>query len=253
MLNTFALKDLKADLLLNLWEKGVSSPSYHRALLMLEAFLPGYSMDSLKKLSLGQTNGLLFEICKHISKEPIQSSDNCPSCREKVGYEVSIDALTNQSMQAELDLKPFVFNFKDYIIEAQALFNEDLLRAQSCETGTEIRKMLINQCILQVKKGKKFIPINELPEQVIQAVSKQITQKDYLSETTFNLSCHNCKNQWSFSFDIKEYLWDTIQLYTQSLLEAVHQLAFAYGWSEQAIIGLPTYKRNFYLQKVACI
>jgi hypothetical protein len=50
---------------------------------------------------------------------------------------------------------------------------------------------------------------------------------------------------------VAAFVWEEIEACAARLLDDVHVLARAYGWSERAILALPEMRRAAYLERVA--
>jgi hypothetical protein len=50
--------------------------------------------------------------------------------------------------------------------------------------------------------------------------------------------------------DIGRFLWFEVRNAAQRLLREVHELAYAYGWSESAILAMSFHRRQNYLAMV---
>jgi hypothetical protein len=61
------------------------------------------------------------------------------------------------------------------------------------------------------------------------------------------LTCPACLHQWSAAFDIASHLWIEVNSWAMRILDEVHRLASAYGWSEADILELSPMRRQLYL------
>jgi hypothetical protein len=62
--------------------------------------------------------------------------------------------------------------------------------------------------------------------------------------------CEACGQDSSAQLDIGALLWDEIGAHAHALLEEVHALACAYGWSEAETLALSPVRRATYLAMV---
>jgi len=91
----------------------------------------------------------------------------------------------------------------------------------------------------------------ELPNEVIEAISRAMLEADPAAEITLRLTCPACGHQWDLLFDIAEFFWTEISAQAQRLLREIDALARAYGWTEREILSLPAQRRQTYLELVA--
>ena len=64
------------------------------------------------------------------------------------------------------------------------------------------------------------------------------------------LACEACAGEWTLAFDSGAFLWEEIEARAMALLDDVHRLALAYGWSEQAILSMNESRRAAYLERL---
>ncbi|HET7429880.1 MAG TPA: hypothetical protein VFJ89_00090 [Nocardioides sp.] len=74
---------------------------------------------------------------------------------------------------------------------------------------------------------------------------------DPAAEVTVDLDCVGCGAGLAASVDPSEFVARDLDRLLDRLLREVHALATAYGWSEEAILGLPPSRRRRYLELVA--
>lgn len=65
------------------------------------------------------------------------------------------------------------------------------------------------------------------------------------------LGCEGCGAAITERLDVVAYFWDELERNAWQLLDDVHSLAHAYGWSEAQILALGATRRRAYLDRVA--
>ena len=73
---------------------------------------------------------------------------------------------------------------------------------------------------------------------------------DPQADVQLALACPGCRHEWSAPFDIATFFWSELKARAEMLLREVHELAAAYGWSENEILGLSAARRAAYLEIV---
>ena len=73
---------------------------------------------------------------------------------------------------------------------------------------------------------------------------------DPQAATELALDCAACGHQWNEVFDAGHFLLHALDDWAQRLLDQVHVLAKAYGWTEQTVLALPPMRRARYLERV---
>ena len=92
--------------------------------------------------------------------------------------------------------------------------------------------------------------IDNLPESIIQTINQQIEELDPQAEIRINLTCPECSHRWEVFFDITSFLWTEIDEWAGRMLQTVHKLARACGWTEKDILNLSPIRRQLYLGMV---
>lgn len=238
---------LTARALLETWEQAIALPPYGRALRMWQS-LSNQSDDDTKDATVGQCDRGLIAIYRGLFGNELTCRANCPECNE----------------DHELDLKLAMFDIPHPVEgirkiriggatlhwrfpRAQALGNLVMARKSS----TEIRKQLIQECVAEVRKGKKQLAFEAWPSELTSKLATVMSEADPLLDPRVSITCTACGHLWSVCFDIASFLWNEIDLVARRLMNEVHRLAMAYGWSESQILEMTAARRAAYLQMCA--
>jgi hypothetical protein len=90
-----------------------------------------------------------------------------------------------------------------------------------------------------------------LPAGVARGLAEAMAERDPQAEIRLDLECVACGGWFGAILDAGEFLCREIAGRRTDLCREVHALAFHYGWSEEAILALPTTKRERYLELLA--
>jgi hypothetical protein len=110
---------------------------------------------------------------------------------------------------------------------------------------------LLERCLLKVHRDGAETTVAALPAEVVDEIVKQMSEADPQADTRTSLNCAACGHRWDSVFDVARFLWAEIDSWAMRVLREVHSLALAYGWSEQEILRLSPWRRQFYLQCVS--
>lgn len=240
---------LSPSALVAVWEQGVSATPRERALLILSAASPHESRDALARLSIGERDRWLLRLREETFGSQIQAVCDCPHCREPA--ELTFDvadvlvahpALLNESLHLTQDGYDIRFRLPDSSDLAALSVNGD----KDITAG-----QLLEKCLIEVKRGDDYILSEHLPPAIADAVSDRIAQADSQADIEFDITCPACGHSWTALFDIASFFWSELAARAQRLLRDVHTLAFAYGWSEESILGLSAARRQAYLEMVS--
>ena len=91
----------------------------------------------------------------------------------------------------------------------------------------------------------------ELPNEIVEALSRAMLEADPQAEIILAFSCPSCARRWEMLFDITHFFWNEIAAQARRLLREIDALARAYGWNERETLSLSPRRRQSYLELVA--
>jgi hypothetical protein len=83
------------------------------------------------------------------------------------------------------------------------------------------------------------------------ALEGALDAADPLAHVALDIACEHCGERWTAPLDIGAALWDELAVQAAHVIDDVHVLASAYGWSEREILAMPTTRRQLYKQRVS--
>lgn len=240
---------LSASSLLTVWETGQSLTPIRRYLLLLSAAWPEQSMEEWAQAPLGQRDNALLALREVLFGRHVEAIAPCPACNETLELTVDTDQIRGSggSLDEEGDV-----DTDGYHVRYRLPTSADLIVAtETSDDANSSRMLLLQRCILSAHNGGQAVEATQMPPQLIEEVQKDMARLDPLADIRFALNCPQCGHGCELNFDIAAYLWDEIGDWAARLLREVHVLARAYGWSEQAILGLSARRRRSYLALLA--
>ncbi|HEY0384454.1 MAG TPA: hypothetical protein VGC64_00515 [Pyrinomonadaceae bacterium] len=254
--------------LLEAWERGLALSMLERALMLLSAWT-GTSPATVARLSIGQRDCWLLKLREAAFGSQLSSLAQCPACGEqlettfniadlRVGEErLEPERASSELAHEEMVLKevtpPEVFSL---VIEGcEVSFrlpnSLDLLALTNCSDAQAARRALFARFLLRAARHGEEVAVEQLSENILQAVEARVAQIDPQADVRFALNCPRCAAQWEETFDISSFFWTEITAWATRLLGEVHTLARAYGWRERDILEMSAQRREFYLNAVA--
>lgn len=82
-------------------------------------------------------------------------------------------------------------------------------------------------------------------------VETALEQAFPLLDVAIEFTCPACESAFSRRFDAGAYLWGDVERLAEGLIEDIHRLASAYGWSESEIMRMSRRRREAYLSRLA--
>jgi hypothetical protein len=249
------VRSLPANEIIRIWERGQGKPYLERAMLLLSASYPELDRDGLAGLTIGQRDALLLALREKTLGPNMQMFARCPQCSENLEFNVHIPDIRvmepTQPRPLEYELREGEFLVRFRLPNSWDLAAIRRVGDPSLGSGQALdqaRYWLLLQCILEARREGAACAVEDLPEEVIQALTDRMEQEDPQADVQFNVRCPTCGFAWRTIFDIVPYLWAELTVAAQRLLMDVHALARAYGWDEGDILAMSASRRQFYLE-----
>jgi hypothetical protein len=230
--------------LLEIWERGAGERTGRRALTLLACALPGATAGELDGVSVGHRDALLLDLRERLFGGAFTGLTACPACGEEI--ELAFDAAelrrdVAETVTATVELDRVTVEFR--------LPNAgDLAAIESIGDIAAARARLLTRCILKATRDDAAIPPAELSPEAIAATIAHMGELDPQADVALAVDCPSCAHGWNEPFDVVTFLWSELAVWARRLLEDVHRLATAYGWSERDILLLSPARRNAYLE-----
>lgn len=274
--------------LMSVWEQGLNKSLVQRALMLLSAASPDASIELLAQLSIGQRDSMLLSLREKIFGAQLLSVANCPACGERLELllqvsdiqvpvlartahpnrsrpspnpHFSINALIRRVLPRKISglmRQPrslgqssefFYLRMGTYEVQFRLPNSYDLLAIAPSSDLSNGQRSLLGRCLF-VQKHSIAQSIDQLPDELIEAVATKMAELDPQAEVLLSLDCPSCNHQWRSPFDIVSFFWSEINAWAIRLLREVHVLASAYGWRETDILTMNSYRRQCYLEMV---
>jgi hypothetical protein len=213
-------------------EMGLSSSGIEDVddLLAAVTTLGGAPLDSsdVRDLTVGDRNALLLGVLATSYERRLSWLLACRSCGEQLDVDIDVaDLFDVEPLDDDGALPPFrVPTVAD-------------VAAVSGMAPEAARAALLARCVDAA-----------LDEETARRVESAMAEADPLADITLSLSCAHCGGLTEASIDpVGEVLARVTD--PSDLVEDVHALALAYGWTETDVLALPRSRRHDYLVLVA--
>jgi len=221
----------------DLWEALPSLHPVDQALSMLAAAMPETSFEDLAELSIGARDRRLFELYAALFGPSLHGFEYCPACHLPVEYSLTVDsvfAMAESAGEAPGSLSRDVIRLPN---------SHDLAAIASCESVDSAREILVLRCCHGVERATGADTLD-----LSQALAGAIVAADPFADLTIELSCPACQGTWQRTLDPLPFLEQGLFRLAREQLYEVHTLALSYGWSESAILSMPTERRRLYVR-----
>lgn len=241
------MRPLAAYEVLNVWESGHIQTLVQKTLHLLSVACPELDFDALASLSIGERDARLLLLREWMFGSRLKNMANCPKCTGRIEWEYDIADIRLQPIQHDESTKEFSLEQDEFSIRFRLPNSLDILSVIAEGTERADPAKLLAHCIVQIQSNGKDCKADDLPEKVINTLIQRIEKEDPQADIRMILNCPYCSHQWEVHFDIMSYFWAEIDRWAQRLLQEVHILARAYGWSEQDILNMSPLRRQIYL------
>ena len=223
-----------AQSLLSCWEHGRPLHTLDRALLLHSLAAPEEKPDRLADRPVGERNAALLQLRASLFGDQLRSCVECPECREPLEFALSVATLLGPGASRANGVRVNGLNVR-------LPTTRDLMSiASEPDEVLAVRKLL-----------ERLVCDSTDPRQVSpDELSQALDQADPCADLAVALNCPACEHRWDAPLDVVSFVWDEIDVRARRLLDEVHVLAQAYGWTETEILRLPEARRHAYLERV---
>jgi hypothetical protein len=227
-------------MLLSVWEKGQNRHVIDRALLLHSLAEPDEEPNSLADKPLGERNAALIKLRRATFGGTMRAYTDCPECNLRLEFELDSVKLLATHPQKMTPITVGGYAFRPPT-------DRDLAAILAEETDENAAVKLLRLCAIDADESAAKTDL----ESLFDTVETALEQADPLTEIMLDLHCRACSHEWKATFDIVDFLWEEIDAYATRLLDDIHILASAYGWSESAILSLSDVRRAAYLERAS--
>jgi hypothetical protein len=243
------MRNLNAVDMLNVWEDGLNRSLLQRTLILLVAAFPEMDSDTIAGLSIGARDTCLLLVRERLFGSRLVNNAVCPQCMGRIEWEQDISEMVVETSDSQT-AHQYNLERDDYRLCFRLPNSMDMAELEGIDNAQTALTRLLRRCILSADYAGATCGIDQLPESVIQALSRQIEKLDPQAEVRINLTCPDCSHRWDVFFDIAGFLWTEIDEWAERMLRTVHKLASAYGWTEGEVLNLSPVRRQLYLGMV---
>lgn len=221
--------------LLSLWERGARRHALDRSALLAAAARPDWDAASIVDRPLGAVNASLLQLRSASFGPHIAGHADCAQCGQRLAF--TLDAQQLLAL-ADADTRPSSTDAAGLRLRAPSL--RDLAAVAHEADAERATRTLLARCTLAGDAAQIDTAALREAEQALDALDPQ-------ADLAIALHCVACGHAGAAQLDPGALLWDDIETQAQRLLEQVHRLASAYGWSEDQILALSPARRASYL------
>jgi hypothetical protein len=236
--------------ILEVWERGWQAMPAQRAVLLLATASSEIAPGEIADYSVGRRDARLLRLRGLMFGPKVVSLTHCPKCGASVELEFNVDDFSAPALPAE-SVSDSTIVVDDYEVSFRLPNSLDQIAIAKTPDTDEARRTLLSRCVKSARReGAEVLP-ELLPQPVMTAMTGRMAELDPLASVFLAVNCPDCQCQWQSLFDVCDFFWRELSSYARRLLQEVHLLASAYGWSEGEILSLSSGRRRLYLEMVS--
>jgi hypothetical protein len=195
-----AVRTLLANDIIRVWEREQGKPYLERAMLLLTAALPDVDRNQLADLTIGQRDAILLALREKTLGPTLQMYDSCSQCSENLEFTVSASDIrmmeVSEEKPAERELRQ-----NGYVVRYRRPDSCDLAFVREMGDVAQARSHLLQKCILEVRHSGNVIRSEDVPDDVVAALTARMEEDDPQADIQFNVRCPTCGFSWQTIFD----------------------------------------------------
>ncbi|MEJ2670936.1 MAG: phage baseplate protein [Deltaproteobacteria bacterium] len=234
--------------LLKAWEEGLGRTLAERALVLLAAACPDTSREALARLSIGQRNLRLLKLREQTFGPQIVGLARCPHCGEQLELIFRTDDLKG-APEAEPE-ETLMLRIEGDEVQFRLPNSLDLALIDPHQDLAHNRQLILKRCLLKVSHAGEARSLDHLSADAVEAIMARMAKADPHADVSLNVACVQCGQKWQAPFDIGRFFWTEIHAWAIRVLDELHLLASAYGWSESDLLAMSQRRRQFYLERI---
>jgi hypothetical protein len=230
--------------LLAAWERGAGEPPPARALTMLRLGCPALTEEDAATLPLTVRDHALVAVHAQSFGPTFSAVAVCGNCGERLEFVLSGERVATSLRAAEAES---TLAAHGVTLRLRLANTRDMAEAAATPDLEAARSLLLARCAEAVDNRGQAVAV---PDGLRDAALDRLDAMHEAAEIALTLACPACDARQAVQLDIASYLWAEIRHAAQRLLDEVHELAWAYGWSESVILAMSVARRQAYLDRI---
>jgi hypothetical protein len=247
--NSGGLKPLCEGRLLEAWERASSAGDSGLASALLSTACPETRPEQWDSVGIPEVVLQLVRLRQTSFGSGLTACLPCSKCGARLEFDIDLTQIVRQlealSKEATAD-----WTSGGNLFSMRPVNRQDLAEA-STETDPENARWLLLQRCTQVN-GRPASDENSaaaLRASEAQAL-EAFTRLHQAAEISFHVACVNCGHSEETDLDMARFIWAEVRHRVGKLFHEVHELASAYGWSEETILNMAAHRRARYLEMI---
>ena len=195
-----------------------------------------------RSLSAGDRQFLVLQLEALIDASPRWITALCAGCGEQLQFQITPGSLPMKPAGEDYPESALKLSIGEVSLRVPNGGDEEFISAQASDNGSLLHGLLSRL----VSSGGRPVDVGRLNDADLEVLDQLLDEMSPQAGLAASIDCPHCDLQQEAAID--PYAW--IVRETVSLDMDIHNLAFHYHWSEQAILQLPRTRRKRYLQLI---
>ena len=197
-----------------------------------------------RRLTLsGRIGGLAVILARTISSSDIVVDLKCPieGCGAALQVSLSLAALLELSQHAEIERSISVRLSDAESVDVRRPTGDDqhAWQMERYQTRESAERAMVESLLGHAAS---------LSPSTLSAIDTALDEADPLTCFRITTVCPSCAEESDYALDLEAVLLTRLHRAQRILLHEIHRLATRYGWSEETIAALPSWRRREYLE-----
>jgi hypothetical protein len=241
------MRALAGEVLLAAWEQSAPSHELLRPLMVLSAAYADAGPTQLGALPIAERNLMLLRLHRLSFGPVLRVFGVCQQCGARLEFEVPVAEMTAH-VEGRSAADPIVWSEDGRQYRLRPVSTDDLVATLSALDLDAAQELLLRRCLEVSPPVETGQPAGTPAVPVSPAVLRRFEELHAAAELSCAIECPSCACREVLDFDIARFLWAEVQTAARRLLGEIHELASAYGWSQQDIAAMSPTRRRAYLE-----
>jgi hypothetical protein len=244
-----SLKPLRDRRLLEAWDRASAAGEAGRVSALLSAACPGTSPAQWDAVGIPEVNLQLVRLRQISFGASLTGYLPCSECGAQLEFAIDVPQIIQRLETMAEDATADWTSGNDRF-SMRALNHLDLV-AVSTQAGPEdARRLLLERCTQVNGCPASDESVSAALHASETVALETFTRLHQAAEITCRVQCVACSHSEETDLDMARFLWAEVRHHAGQLLREIHELASAYGWSEEAVLNLPAHRRERYLEMI---
>jgi hypothetical protein len=171
----------------------------------------------------------------------------CSRCEARLEFAVPVAEMAAQAEGRDMTA-PVAWTEDGREYRLRPVTTEDLAATLGTPDLDAAQELLLTRCLEVSAPAHTEPPGLPSPVSALPSVLRRFDQLHAAAELSCAVECPSCSSRDVLDFDIARFLWAEVQSAARRLLSEIHDLASAYGWSQEDITSMSATRRRAYLE-----